>query len=285
MAERPFIITTAPPAVDSHDFRGVERPGRDTSQTPIATLGALLARQRHRYSPPEPSSSVLATVDGENPPTLDLIYRAAERGAACWTRNHRGQVRELPMTRWIGGPEATSTDRLADDHILAHCVGGGPTLDLGCGPGRFAAALQHRGCAALGVDSSQAAVDLTRARGGVAIRADLFGSLPAEGCWDQILLADGNIGIGGDPARMVRRVAELLSPGGVVVAEIESHSVAVGYEMLRWETEHHVGHWFPWSRVGALGVGAVAGSAGLRVRSVVDVGSRIIVVLAADTSS
>src|SRR5271168_2301060 len=71
---------------------------------------------------------------------VDLIYRAAVRGAACWARNHRGQVRDLPMTRWIGGPNATPHDRLADEHVLTRCSAR-PTLDLGCGPGRFTASL------------------------------------------------------------------------------------------------------------------------------------------------
>ena len=70
------------------------------------------------------------------------------------------------------------------------------TLDLGCGPRRFTASLQQRGFPALGVDTSRAAVELTRQRGGTAIHADLFAPLPAEGCWEQILLADGNIASG-----------------------------------------------------------------------------------------
>src|SRR5271163_136718 len=119
--------------------------------------------------------------------TVDLIYRAAVGGARCWARNHRGQVRELPMSRWIGGTGGAHHDRQADEHVLRLCSRR-PTLDLGCGPGRFTASLQRRGWAALGVDTCRTAVELTRRRGGTAIHADLFGPLPASGCWDQILL-------------------------------------------------------------------------------------------------
>lgn len=184
------------------------------------------------------------------------------------------------MTRWFGGPGLVDGDRLADEHVLAHCRGI-PTLDLGCGPGRFTAALQERGSAALGVDASRAAVELTRARGGTAIQADLFGPLPAEGCWEQILLTDGNIGIGGDPVRMLARVAALLTPGGVVIAEIDPPTTEPNRELVRWEAEHYVGQWFPWSRVNATMLGDVAAAAGLLVTNVVDIQDRVIALLRA----
>lgn len=213
--------------------------------------------------------------------SVDVIYRAAASGAACWARNHRGQVRELPMARWIGGLDTTPHDRLADEHVLARCSGR-PTLDLGCGPGRFTAALHTRASAALGVDNSAVAVELTRRRGGTAIHRDLFAPLPAEGSWEQVLLADGNIGIGGDPVRTLRRVADLLAPGGIVVVEIEPPSAAVGREIMRWETHRHVGHWFPWSRVNTAALGDIACSAGFFVTDVVDIHARVIAVLAAE---
>lgn len=213
--------------------------------------------------------------------TVDLIYRAGARGASCWARNHRGHVRDLPMTRWIGGPHTTRHDRLADERVLGLCSVR-PTLDVGCGPGRFTASLQQRGCAALGVDNSAAAVAMTRQQGGAAIRRDLFAPLPAEGCWEQILLADGNIGIGGDPVRTLTRAANLLAPGGIVIAEIDPPSTALSYELLRWETEDHVGRWFPWSRVGAAALRDIAYSAGFVVTDVVDMHTRVIAVLTAD---
>jgi SAM-dependent methyltransferase len=215
---------------------------------------------------------------GTDTTAVDLIYRAAERGAACWARNHRGHLRALPMTRWIGGPNTTPHDRLADEHVLAHCSGR-PTLDLGCGPGRFTASLQHRGSPALGVDTSRAAVELTRMRGGTAIRGDLFARLPAEGCWDRILLTDGNIGIGGDPVRTLQRGADLLAPGGVVIAEVDPPGTALCRELQRWETEHQVGQWFPWSRVGATALGEIAGAAGFLVTNVAEIHARVIAVL------
>jgi SAM-dependent methyltransferase len=210
--------------------------------------------------------------------SADLIYRSAAAGGSCWARNHHGHRRELPMARWMGGPETTHEDRLADEHVLGHCSSR-PTLDLGCGPGRFIASLQERGLPALGVDSSPAAVEMTRRRGGTAIRRDLFAQLPAEGSWQQILLTDGNIGIGGNPVRTLMRAAELLAEGGVVIVEIDPPATAFGYEMLRWETDQHLGHWFPWSRIGAGALGTIAHTAGFTVRHVVEIHDRVIAVL------
>lgn len=158
----------------------------------------------------------------------------------------------------------------------------GTVIDLGCGPGRFTVGLQHRGSAALGVDASAAAVALTRQRGGTAMRRGLFGWLPAQGCWDRVLLADGNIGIGGDPVRTLRRAAELLAPGGQVVVEIDgSDSGLLSHEVVRWETLHAVGPWFRWARLGAGALSAAARAAGLEVYKVLEVEPYVIAVLGA----
>ena len=39
--------------------------------------------------------------------SADLIYRSAAAGNSCWARNHHGHRRELPMARWMGGPDTT----------------------------------------------------------------------------------------------------------------------------------------------------------------------------------
>lgn len=216
---------------------------------------------------------------GCGPVSVDQIYRAGARGAPCWARSHRGQIRELPMPRWLGTAASRGADRVADEHILALCATE-PTLDLGCGPGRFTAALHRSGSAALGVDICESAVEMTRRRGGAAIRRDTFGPLPAEGRWERVLLADGNIGMGGDPIRTLRRAAHMLAPSGRVVAEVDAPSTAVVRELVRWETRHHRGPWFPWARVGARALGELAHAAGLVVTDVAEVHGRFIVTLA-----
>jgi SAM-dependent methyltransferase len=221
--------------------------------------------------------------DTVEPTPVDAIYRAGAAGMSCWSRNRRGLVRELPMSRWFGTADVAAHDRLADELVMNKCSGG-TTLDLGCGPGRFTATLQHRGLAALGVDASAVAVALTRQRGGTAMRRDLFGSLPAQGCWDRVLLTDGNIGISGDPVRTLRRAAELLAPGGQVIVEIDhsgGDAVSVSHEWVRWETHHATGPWFRWARLGAVALSAVATAAGLEIHKIVNVGPHVIAVLGA----
>lgn len=213
----------------------------------------------------------------------DAIYRAGAAGMSCWSRNHRGLVQELPMSRWLGSPNVAAHDGVADELVMSRCSGG-TVVDLGCGPGRLTIGLQHRGSSALGVDSSAVAVAMTRQRGGTAMQRDLFGWLPAQGCWDRVLLADGNIGIGGDPNRTLRRAAELLAPGGQVVIEIDSSDAElVSHDVVRWETLHTVGPWFRWARLGPGALSAAARAAGLDVREVFEVGPYVIAVLERDT--
>ena len=99
----------------------------------------------------------------------------------------------LPVGRW------NDDDDAHDASLLGHCRGA--TLDIGCGPGRLVARLSRLGHVALGIDVVPEAVRQARERGAAAIVRDVFDPVPGEGRWDTALLADGNIGIGGDPVR------------------------------------------------------------------------------------
>ncbi|NUT92622.1 MAG: class I SAM-dependent methyltransferase [Saccharothrix sp.] len=159
----------------------------------------------------------------------------------------------LAVDRWHGVPQP------ADEVLLDACTG--PTVDLGCGPGRLVAALVARGLVALGVDHSPVAVALTRARGGPAIRRDALGRLPGTGRWAHVLLADGNVGIGGDPVALLRRARKLLRRGGTVLVEVEPPGCG------RWRGAARLGGgaWFPWARLDTHALAPAAGEAGLRV--------------------
>ena len=45
------------------------------------------------------------------------------------------------------------------------------------------------------------------------VRRDVFARVPGEGRRGHVLVADGNVGIGGDPAMLLARAAPLLSVG------------------------------------------------------------------------
>ncbi|MCR6490555.1 class I SAM-dependent methyltransferase [Amycolatopsis sp. OK19-0408] len=186
-------------------------------------------------------------------------FDPALTGSDSWLHLDDGRRLRLDTRRWH-----RRADR-ADGWLLDRCPG--PTLDLGCGPGRLVADLHSRGVPALGVDCSSEALHYCRERRAPAVQADLFDALPAEGAWQHVLLADGNIGIGGDPVRLLRRAASLLSPGGSVVLETTPAWPGLWRGRARWPHQSDsVDGWFPWAVVGPDALPALAAAAGLRVR-------------------
>lgn len=162
----------------------------------------------------------------------------------------------LPVASWTGPADA------ADHALLDLCHG--PTLDIGCGPGRLTQELARRGHRALGVDLVAEAVAQTRRRGADAVVADVFEPLPDEGRWSSVLLADGNVGIGGDAGRLLRRVAALLAPGGRVLCELLPYGDVPG--PVRLEGLGVTSAWFGWALPGRRTLPALADTAGLAVR-------------------
>ncbi|MGI9005572.1 MAG: class I SAM-dependent methyltransferase [Streptosporangiaceae bacterium] len=167
-----------------------------------------------------------------------------------------GDTIPLAAQRWLQAAPG-------DDSLLGRCIG--PTLDVGAGPGRLTIALAERGVPALAIDVTPYAVSLARSGGVLALQRDVFGYLPGTGRWATVLLADGNIGIGGDPAVLLRRSRGLLKPGGTIVAEIEPPGSQLRRECVRLRTPDRSGAWFPWAWVGADQIGALADSAALEI--------------------
>lgn len=166
-----------------------------------------------------------------------------------------GRVIELDVARWLAPVD------VADLSVLDRCSG--PTLDVGCGPGRFVSALNERGVPALGVDIAAAAVALTRLRGTPALLRSVFDRVPGTGRWPTVLLMDGNIGIGGDPLRLLHRVRRLLAPDGVVIVEAHADPDVDETLTVRFVMEGDVvGPEFGWANVGAHALRAYAGEAG-----------------------
>jgi SAM-dependent methyltransferase len=182
-----------------------------------------------------------------------------------------GTLEPLPLDRWLGGIDAT------DAAVAALAVP--PVLDLGCGPGRHLAALRAAGKPGLGVDLSPVAVRLARSRGASAIPGDVFGSVPGAGRYRTALLLDGNIGIGGSPALLLRRTRELLAPGGEALVELDPPGAPTFRTRIRLEAPGVVSEWFAWARVGVDGIEPAAARAGLAHVDTVAVGGRWIAVL------
>lgn len=196
-------------------------------------------------------------IDTRSAPWLcDPYSRALADGRGpLFLRRPDGWMLRLDVERWCGGTDA------ADESVLERCEG--DTLDAGCGPGRMVVALAARGRRALGVDMNPVAVSRAVESGGRAVCASVFDPLPGEGNWRTALLLDGNIGIGGAPDALLARAAQLVRPGGVVVAELDPPGGATGPVTVRLEAPSGTGPWFPWARVGADAFAGLASDAGL----------------------
>ncbi|GLE51817.1 class I SAM-dependent methyltransferase [Mycobacterium montefiorense] len=216
---------------------------------------------------------------------LGQLYERALGGERCWIRHEDGEVRILPAHRWLGarcpsnGGLVDALDEVFDEAVTQMCSG--PTIELGCGPGRLVARLFERGIPALGIDRSATAIRLAGRGGAPALLGDVFEPLPGMGRWQTVLLVDGNVGLGGDPRRILGRAAELLRHGGRCVAEFEADAIGIRARWVRLESACDVGPWFRWASVGVDSAAALAAQVGLTLSGVRLIGGRVIASLAA----
>ena len=220
---------------------------------------------------------------GSDPPLpADLLYGRLLASAAqhvlgggpaprARVRSIDGWSEPLALERWLGGLDA------ADRAVVAAAEA--PVVDLGCGPGRHLAALRLARKRALGVDLSPVAVQLARRRGGAAIPGDVFGAVPGAGRWRTALLLDGNVGIGGSPALLLRRTRELLAAGGMALVEVDPPGAPTYRTRIRIEAPDVVSEWFAWARVGADGIGPLAERARLVHEDTLTAGGRWVALL------
>jgi hypothetical protein len=114
---------------------------------------------------------------------------------------------------------------------------------------------------AVGVEISPVATAIARERGAEVIQGSAF-EQPTIPEWRTILLLDGNIGIGGDATRLLRRSASLLLPGGAVLVELEPPATAPRAQRVRLEGARATSTWVPWHFVGDEEIDGLAAATG-----------------------
>jgi SAM-dependent methyltransferase len=168
-----------------------------------------------------------------------------------------GSVRPCDLHRFIAPADAV------DERVLVDLAG--PVIDIGCGPGRHLHALARRGVFGHGVDLSPVAAGMARGLGANVIVASIFDELPGLDRWSSALLLDGNIGIGGAPTRLLRRIRALLARDGQVIVELSPPGTRSVRTTARLELAGAISEWFPWAEVSTDSVQAVAMTAALAV--------------------
>lgn len=197
----------------------------------------------------------------------DLLSACRGHREQTWLRDDDGGTVLLDLPRWTEPVDA------ADEALLDQCAG--PTLDLGCGPGRLTRALVARQVDCLGVDVAPVAVALARTGGTPVLHASAFDEVLDDTRWATVLLADGNIGIGGDPVVLLTRCHALLAPGGRVLVELEPPEAPSRTARVRVESSSgRRSREFAWSHLSAADVAEVGDASGLVAREVWHSGGR-----------
>ena len=183
----------------------------------------------------------------------------SSRHVAC-LRTVDGRVLPAPAERWF--EPVTSAER----RLLERAAG--PVLDIGCGPARHALVLAQSGIVSLGIDISIPALAVARERGAPVLHRSIFDRIPGHGRWGTALLLDGNIGIGGAPALLLRRVSDLLRAGGRALVELGAPGTVPSRRTVRLEHDGQAGPWFAWAEVGVDNLDALASDSGMRINAV-----------------
>jgi rSAM/selenodomain-associated transferase 1 len=187
-------------------------------------------------------------MSGRRRQSSDRLFDAAYTGITTVSNLGRAGIKDenplpLDISRWSGPADAV------DMLVVARCEP--PVIDLGCGPGRMVQALTESGQPALGVDMSSVAVELSRARGGLALRRRIDEPLPAEGRWGTALLMDTNVGLGGDVAALLARCIRLVHPGGLIICEVDLVPERHEVHTVVLRTHRATSPLLSWSRIGA----------------------------------
>ncbi len=159
----------------------------------------------------------------------------------------------------------------------------GRVLDVGCGAGRAALALQEKGLEVVAIDESPLAVEVARRRGVADARplalCDVDESL---GLFDTILILRNNLGLAGTDAagrRLLLRLHRLTGERGRLVtdsvdpARLEPEHRETANRRIRVRFRTHASPWFRYVMLAPDEVGPLVDGSGWRVARLLDDGS------------
>ncbi len=121
---------------------------------------------------------------------------------------------------------------------------GDAVLDLGCGPGLYAAELAARGLQVTGIDYSRRSLDYARqqaaARGlPITYRYQDYRTLDELPQYDAVLLIYGDLCVLSDPDRdrLLKAIHRALKPGGLFACDVTTRALRARYALTqRWYT-------------------------------------------------
>jgi SAM-dependent methyltransferase len=174
------------------------------------------------------------------PPVIEIVER------------DDGFIRGMPGARYLARPAAWAPfERRALD------LAAGRVIDIGCGAGRFALALQERGLRVTALDNSPGAVEVCRRRGvRDVVLADAQDGEAGHGPYDTFLLMGENLGLIGSRERAAGFLAGLAAS-----AAPRARIIGHGADPHRTSDPVHVRY-----RRRMQATGALAGQMTVRVR-------------------
>ena len=203
----------------------------------------------------------MTAVEPADPSSFSEVYSDALRGEAVHGARHR------PGRPAAAGARLARPVSHADRVLLGHCRGRDPRRRLRTRPDERPprrprprrAGRRHR---ARGRRAGPR-------RGVAALRRNVFDPLPGEGRWDTVLLADGNIGIGGAPvAAAASRAPSCSTARAGSSATSPRPGPAYAVTTRAWSPGLKRSGPFPWAQVGPEAIEALAAERRARRRSI-----------------
>lgn len=227
------------------------------------TLGAALLRNWYRDADINQIrlDELIAALEArdEFPMTmlLDPEHRDLQTGYAEWAPSYDGE-----------NPLITAEQPIVHAILAEHAGPGVAALDMGCGTGRHAEYLAAIGCDVVGVDASDAMLDVAREKIPSA-RFELgeHESLPLDDASIDLAVASLTLCHLPDPTAAMVELARVLRPGGtVVISDPHPSAVMIGGQAfyggispdrpMTWVENHYHGAatWFDAFRTAGLDV-------------------------------